>query len=83
MTTLQPTNPKPFLNNLTGKPVTCKLKWGMIYKVSYFSYMQFFALDVSLILYSISFMSYLDKIIERVDFLIIDEEISLFLNNLS
>lgn len=32
MTTLQPTNPKPFLNNLTGKPVTCKLKWGMIYK---------------------------------------------------
>ncbi|VDN03435.1 unnamed protein product [Thelazia callipaeda] len=32
MTTLQPVNPKPFLNGLTGKPVVCKLKWGMEYK---------------------------------------------------
>ncbi|PKA59937.1 putative small nuclear ribonucleoprotein F [Apostasia shenzhenica] len=28
-----PVNPKPFLNNLTGKPVIVKLKWGMEYKV--------------------------------------------------
>ncbi|KAK7265259.1 hypothetical protein RJT34_32877 [Clitoria ternatea] len=35
-------NPKPFLNNLTGKPVIVKLKWGMEYKgylVSVDSYM--------------------------------------------
>ena len=29
---VQPTNPKPFLNALTGKPVFVKLKWGMEYK---------------------------------------------------
>jgi small nuclear ribonucleoprotein F len=37
-----PLNPKPFLNNLTGKPVLVKLKWGMEYKgylVSVDSYM--------------------------------------------
>ena len=37
-----PLNPKPFLNNLTGKPVLIKLKWGMEYKgllVSVDSYM--------------------------------------------
>lgn len=27
-----PVNPKPFLNELTGKPVVVKLKWGMEYK---------------------------------------------------
>lgn len=27
-------NPKPFLNSLAGKPVVCKLKWGMEYKGS-------------------------------------------------
>ncbi|RKO96007.1 small nuclear ribonucleo protein SmF, partial [Caulochytrium protostelioides] len=27
-----PTNPKPFLNHLIGKPVVVKLKWGMEYK---------------------------------------------------
>ncbi|VDO37612.1 unnamed protein product [Heligmosomoides polygyrus] len=32
MSTLQPVNPKPFLNSLTGKPIVCKLKWGMEYK---------------------------------------------------
>ncbi|KAI8805889.1 hypothetical protein BJ742DRAFT_389233 [Cladochytrium replicatum] len=35
-------NPKPFLNDLTGKPVIVKLKWGMEYKgylVSLDSYM--------------------------------------------
>ncbi|KAG3097160.1 hypothetical protein PI125_g15783 [Phytophthora idaei] len=25
-------NPKPFLTNLTGKPVVARLKWGMEYK---------------------------------------------------
>ncbi|GAU35208.1 hypothetical protein TSUD_204840 [Trifolium subterraneum] len=37
-----PVNPKPFLNNLTGKHVIVKLKWGMEYKgylVSVDSYM--------------------------------------------
>lgn len=37
-----PVNPKPFLNNLTGKKVIVKLKWGMEYKgflVSVDSYM--------------------------------------------
>ncbi|CAL8993909.1 unnamed protein product [Prunus brigantina] len=27
-----PVNPKPFLNNLTGKTVIVELKWGMEYK---------------------------------------------------
>lgn len=27
-----PVNPKPFLSELTGKQVICKLKWGMEYK---------------------------------------------------
>ena len=27
-----PVNPKPFLNDLTGKPIIVKLKWGMEYK---------------------------------------------------
>lgn len=30
-----PVNPKPFLNELTGKPVIVKLKWGMEYKGVY------------------------------------------------
>eukprot|EP00884_Botryococcus_braunii_P012694 jgi/Botrbrau1/21425/Bobra.0216s0040.1 len=37
-----PVNPKPFLNDLTGKAVIVKLKWGMEYKgylVSVDSYM--------------------------------------------
>ena len=37
-----PVNPKPFLNDLTGKPVIATLKWGMEYKgylVSVDSYM--------------------------------------------
>lgn len=29
---VQPVNPKPFLNGLAGKPVVCKLKWGMEYR---------------------------------------------------
>uniref|UniRef100_A0A8R1DTC9 Sm protein F n=1 Tax=Caenorhabditis japonica TaxID=281687 RepID=A0A8R1DTC9_CAEJA len=32
MAAVQPVNPKPFLNSLTGKHVVCKLKWGMEYK---------------------------------------------------
>ncbi|CAD5117496.1 DgyrCDS6265 [Dimorphilus gyrociliatus] len=32
MSGVMPVNPKPFLNNLTGKPVIVKLKWGMEYK---------------------------------------------------
>jgi small nuclear ribonucleoprotein F len=32
MSAIQPLNPKPFLNSLTGKPVVCKLKWGMEYR---------------------------------------------------
>ena len=31
-TLLKPINPKPFLNELTGKGVVVKLKWGMEYK---------------------------------------------------
>jgi small nuclear ribonucleoprotein F len=37
-----PVNPRPFLAELTGKPVMLKLKWGMEYKgdlVSVDSYM--------------------------------------------
>ncbi len=29
-------NPKPFLNELTGKPVIVKLKWGMEYKGTFY-----------------------------------------------
>jgi len=31
-----PVNPKPFLNELTGKPVVVKLKWGMEYKGEFY-----------------------------------------------
>ncbi|KAI8826914.1 uncharacterized protein EV422DRAFT_481661, partial [Fimicolochytrium jonesii] len=37
-----PVNPKPFLNELTGKPIMVRLKWGQEYKgflVSVDSYM--------------------------------------------
>uniref|UniRef100_A0A0N5C330 Sm protein F n=1 Tax=Strongyloides papillosus TaxID=174720 RepID=A0A0N5C330_STREA len=37
-----PINPKPFLNNLIGKNIVCRLKWGMEYRgilVSVDSYM--------------------------------------------
>jgi hypothetical protein len=33
-----PVNPKPFLNNLTGKPVIVKLKWGMEYKGTFMGF---------------------------------------------
>ncbi|KAI6185031.1 Sm protein F [Aphelenchoides bicaudatus] len=42
MSAVQPLNPKPFLNALTGKPVNCKLKWGPEYRgilISVDSYM--------------------------------------------
>jgi len=32
MAAMVPVNPKPFLNELTGKQVIIKLKWGMEYK---------------------------------------------------
>eukprot|EP00695_Tsukubamonas_globosa_P003019 TRINITY_DN431_c0_g1_i4.p1 TRINITY_DN431_c0_g1~~TRINITY_DN431_c0_g1_i4.p1 ORF type:complete len:85 (-),score=25.80 TRINITY_DN431_c0_g1_i4:59-313(-) len=32
MASFAPVNPKPFLNDLTGKFVVAKLKWGMEYK---------------------------------------------------
>lgn len=32
MAAAMPINPKPFLNNLTGKAVLVKLKWGHEYK---------------------------------------------------
>ncbi|KAM7522507.1 hypothetical protein LguiA_012409 [Lonicera macranthoides] len=37
--TTVPVNPKPFLNNLTGKPVIVKLKWGMEYKGTVLPYL--------------------------------------------
>jgi small nuclear ribonucleoprotein F len=42
LTQFVPVNPKPFLNDLVGEPMICKLKWGMEYKgvlVSVDSYM--------------------------------------------
>jgi len=42
MSAVTPVNPKPFLQNLTGKPVFVRLKWGLEYKgylVSTDSYM--------------------------------------------
>ncbi|KAJ1311009.1 hypothetical protein OPQ81_009516 [Rhizoctonia solani] len=42
MSTVTPVNPKPFLQELTGKPVFVRLKWGLEYKgylVSTDSYM--------------------------------------------
>ncbi|KAI0285038.1 hypothetical protein BGY98DRAFT_946779 [Russula aff. rugulosa BPL654] len=32
MSTVAPVNPKPFLQELTGKPVFVRLKWGLEYK---------------------------------------------------
>ena len=33
---MPPTNPKPFLNALTGQEVVVRLKWGTEYKVRMF-----------------------------------------------
>ncbi|KAF5333671.1 hypothetical protein D9611_002213 [Ephemerocybe angulata] len=32
MSSVNPVNPKPFLQELTGKPVYVRLKWGLEYK---------------------------------------------------
>ncbi|KAG1832924.1 hypothetical protein EV424DRAFT_1366196 [Suillus variegatus] len=32
MSSVNPVNPKPFMQELTGKPVFVKLKWGLEYK---------------------------------------------------
>jgi len=32
MASVNPVNPKPFMQELTGKPVFVKLKWGLEYK---------------------------------------------------
>ncbi|PPQ72526.1 hypothetical protein CVT24_004832 [Panaeolus cyanescens] len=32
MSAVNPVNPKPFLQELTGKPVYVRLKWGLEYK---------------------------------------------------
>ncbi|CAL1702312.1 unnamed protein product [Somion occarium] len=32
MSTVNPVNPKPFMQELTGKPVFVRLKWGLEYK---------------------------------------------------
>ncbi|KAH7930304.1 small nuclear ribonucleoprotein SmF [Leucogyrophana mollusca] len=32
MSTVNPVNPKPFMQELTGKPVYVRLKWGLEYK---------------------------------------------------
>ncbi|KAH9482622.1 Small nuclear ribonucleoprotein F [Psilocybe cubensis] len=32
MASVNPVNPKPFLQELTGKPVYVRLKWGLEYK---------------------------------------------------
>ncbi|KAH8999374.1 hypothetical protein EDB92DRAFT_2081426 [Lactarius akahatsu] len=32
MSSVTPVNPKPFLQELTGKPVFVRLKWGLEYK---------------------------------------------------
>lgn len=49
-----PVNPKPFLNNLTGKTVIVKLKWGMEYKGKVFLFLFIFVL-----LFQFSFSSLL------------------------
>lgn len=36
-----PVNPKPFLNELTGKVVVVKLKWGMEYKGTWLTILRF------------------------------------------
>ena len=43
-----PVNPKPFLNDLTGKEIIVKLKWGMEYKGTgiYLYMMKAFALQL-------------------------------------
>lgn len=52
-----PVNPKPFLNNLTGKPVIVKLKWGMEYKGM--SMMLCYGSIVLLLFHSYTFISLL------------------------
>jgi len=44
---VQPLNPKPFLKELTGKPVIVKLKWGMEYKGYLVSVDKYFNLQLA------------------------------------
>ncbi len=44
-------NPKPFLQDLTGKPVIVKLKWGMEYKGYLVSVDNYMNLQVCIFIY--------------------------------
>lgn len=47
MLTSQPVNPRPFLQDLTGKTVSVKLKWGLEYRGFLVSTDGYFNLQVS------------------------------------
>jgi small nuclear ribonucleoprotein F len=49
MSTVAPVNPKPFLQELTGKPVFVRLKWGLEYKGFLVSTDRYMNLQVCLI----------------------------------
>lgn len=57
MLTIQamPLNPKPFLNELTGKPIIVKLKWGMEYKGYLVSTDNYMNVQVSIIVAIVKF----------------------------
>jgi len=55
-----PVNPKPFLNNLTGKTVIVKLKWGMEYKGKFLFYL-FQILNVKFYSLNWPFHKYIDE----------------------
>lgn len=44
---MQPVNPRPFLQDLTGKKVTVRLKWGLEYRGFLTSTDGYFNLQVS------------------------------------
>lgn len=56
-----PVNPKPFLNNLTGKSVIVKLKWGMEYKGNFVFVYSFQILNAKLYSSNWPFHKYIDE----------------------
>ena len=65
-------NPKPFLQDLTGKPVIVKLKWGMEYKgylVSVDNYM-----NLQVFIYSFFLFLFLFSILALIHNLLINKK---------
>ena len=63
----QPVNPKPFLQDLTGKVIYVRLKWGLEYKGYLVSTDGYMNLQVSTERYSHSSADAVDRLTSQID----------------